>query len=257
METAPRERSQNDCNSEGDMTREALLGRTFVELADSLVDDFDVVDLLSLLADRCVDVLDVSAAGVILVSPAGDLKVVASSSEAMRILEVFEQQTDEGPCVDCVRTGQPVVSGSLERDAERWPRFAPKALAAGFASAQALPMRLRGTVIGAINMFQTSDGEMREADTAVAQAFADVATIAVLAHRAADDAQRLTDQLTLALNTRIVLEQAKGVVAEGANLDMEAAFARLRRHARNHNLRLTDVAADVASKALTLDGLDA
>jgi GAF domain-containing protein len=238
------------------MAREALLARTFVELADSLVDDFDVVDLLSLLADRCVDVLDVGAAGVILVNPGGDLKVVATSSAAMRFLEMFEQQADEGPCVDCVRTGEPVFSESLEQEADRWPRFAPKAVAAGFASVQALPMRLRGHVIGALNMFQADRGVMRDTDRAAAQAFADVATIAVLSHRAADDAQRLNDQLTVALNTRIVVEQAKGVIAEAANVDMEVAFERLRRHSRNHNLRLMDVAADVASKALPVESLD-
>jgi len=238
------------------MTRETLLARTFVELADSLVDDFDVVELLSLLTDRCIDVLDVGAAGVMLVSPSGDLKVIASSSEAMRVLEVFELQSDEGPCVDCVRTGQPIVSDDLADERERWPRFAPRALAAGFGSVHALPMRLRGTVIGALNMFQVSEGGMRDADTAAAQAFADVATIAVLAHRSADEAQRVNEQLSVALNTRIVVEQAKGVIAEAANVRMEAAFERLRRHARNHNLRLTELASDIATRSMPVDQLD-
>ncbi|HEV3227181.1 MAG TPA: GAF and ANTAR domain-containing protein, partial [Acidimicrobiales bacterium] len=152
--------------------------------------------------------------------------------------------------------GKPIVSARLDEEMTPWPRFAPRALAAGFSSVQALPMRLRGQVIGALNMFQTGDGELRDADRTAAQAFADVATIAVLAHRTADDAQRLNDQLTLALNTRIVVEQAKGVVAESVNVDMQAAFERLRRHARNHNLRLTDVAADITTKTLPVDRLD-
>ncbi len=238
------------------MTRESLLARTLVELADSLVEDFDVVDLLSLLADRCVDVLDVGAAGVMLVSPAGDLKVVASSSDAMHVLEVFELQSDDGPCIDCVRSGEPVVHDDLTGAGRRWPRFAPKAVAEGFAAVHALPMKLRGRVIGALNIFLTDQGAMRDADVQAAQALADVATIAVLSHRAASDAQRLNDQLTLALNTRIVIEQAKGVVAEGARIDMERAFERLRRHARNHNVRLTDLATEITTKAFRVDQLD-
>ncbi len=238
------------------MTRESLLARTLVELADSLVEDFDVVDLLSLLADRCVDVLDVGAAGVMLVSPAGDLKVVASSSDAMRVLEVFELQSDEGPCIDCVRSGEPIVNHDLDHPGDGWPRFAPKAVAAGFVAVHAIPMKLRGRVIGALNIFLTDHGAMRDADVQAAQALADVATIAVLTHRAARDSQRLNDQLTLALNTRIVIEQAKGVVAEGASTDMEHAFERLRRHARNHNLRLTDLATDITMKAFPVEELD-
>src|SRR5437588_6694697 len=134
------------------MTRETMLAQTLVELADTLVADFDVVDLLTLLADRCVDVLDVGAAGLMLASPDGDLRVMASSSETMRVLELFEVQAQEGPCLDCYRTGQPVANEDLEGD-NRWPSFAAEAIAAGFRSVHALPMRLRGTVIGAINLF--------------------------------------------------------------------------------------------------------
>ena len=143
------------------MTREALLARTFVELADTLVDDFDVVELLTRLADRCVDVLDVAAAGLMLVSPGGDLRVMASSSEAMRVLELFELQSQQGPCLDCYRTGQSVLNQDLATVNGRWPRFAAEALAAGFHSVHALPMRLRGTVIGALNLFQLGPGQMR------------------------------------------------------------------------------------------------
>ena len=239
------------------MPREALLARTLVELADTLVDDFDVVELLTLLADRCVEVLDVAAAGLMLASPDGDLRVMASSSEAMRVLELFELQADEGPCVDCYRTGEPDREPRPARTIDgRWPRFGPKAVEAGFRSVHALPMRLRGQTIGALNLFRVDEGPMRDADVVAAQALADVATIAILQHRAVHDAQVLNEQLTQALTDRIVIEQAKGVVAERAGLDMEQAFARLRRHARNHNLRLTDVAQAVSSKALPVASLD-
>jgi GAF domain-containing protein len=238
------------------MPREALLARTMVELADTLVDEFDVVELLTLLTDRCVEVLDVSAAGLILMAPEGDLRVMASSSEAMRVLELFELQSQEGPCMDCYRTGRPVVNQDLATVDGRWPRFAPEAIEAGFHSADALPMRLRGTVIGALNLFRAEPGALDDADIVAAQAFADVATIAVLQHRAAHEAQVVNEQLNHALNSRIIIEQAKGVLAERAGLDMEQAFARLRNHARNHNLRLVDVARDVISGALPAATLD-
>src|SRR3954469_13467240 len=137
----------------GVMTRETMLAKAFVELADSLVTDFDVVDLLTVLVDRCVDVLDVGAAGLMLVAPDGDLRVVVSSSEAMRILELFELQSQEGPCLDCYRSGQPVVNQDLATVDGRWPQFAPVALRAGFRSTHALPMRLRGTILGSLNLF--------------------------------------------------------------------------------------------------------
>jgi len=238
------------------MPREALLARTLVQLADSLVEDFDVVELLTLLADRCVDVIDVAAAGLMLVSADGSLRVVASSSEAVRVLEVFEAQAAEGPCVDCFRSGQPIVNHPLVEADGRWPRFGPKAVEAGFRSVHALPMRLRGKTIGALNLFRVDAGRIGDADVVAAQALADVATISILAQGAAADAQVLTEQLSQALNTRIVIEQAKGVVAERAGVDMEAAFKRLRGHARNHRLLLTDVARAVSTKALPVTALD-
>jgi GAF domain-containing protein len=237
------------------MARETVLARTLVELADTLVDEFDVVELLTLLTDRCVDVLDVAAAGLMLASPSGDLRVMASSSEAMRVLELFELQAQEGPCLDCYRSGQPVVNQDLATVNGRWPKFANEALAAGFRSVHALPMRLRGSVIGALNLFHVDPGEMREADVVAAQAFADVATIAVLQHRAVLEAQVVNDQLNYALNSRILIEQAKGVLSERAKLDMERSFALLRRYARNHNLRLVDVAQSVIDDAVSLDAL--
>lgn len=238
------------------MAREALLARTFVEMADSLVEDFDVVDLLSLLADRCVELTGAVAVGLMLASPDGVLRVLASSSEAMRVLEVFEAETEQGPCIDCYRDGAPVAEADLDRPNSRWPDFAPRAIAAGFLSVQALPMRLRRQTIGALNLYRRERGRLSEEDVVAAQALADVATIAILQHRAALDAQVVNQQLHQALNSRIVIEQAKGVVAESAAVDMDEAFARLRRHARNHSLRLADVAQAVTTRALPVSGLD-
>ena len=238
------------------MTRETMLARTLVELADTLVDDFDVVDLLTRLADGCVAVLDVDAAGIMLAGPDGHLRVMASSSEAMRVLELFEIQAQEGPCLDAHRTGAPVVNQDLAEVNSRWPRFAPEALAAGFSSVHALPMHLRGTVIGALNLFRAGAGAIGPPDVDIAQAFADVATIAILQHRAVLEAQVINEQLSHALNSRIVIEQAKGMVAERLDLDMERSFTVLRHHARNRNLRLADVAEAVIAGTLTAAELD-
>src|SRR2546421_513315 len=206
-----------------EMPREAMLARAMVQLADTLVADFDVVDLLTLLADRCVEVLDVRAAGLMLMGPDGDLKVMASSSEAMRVLELFELQASEGPCLDCFRTGRPVVNQDLATADSRWPDFAREALAAGFRAVHALPMRLRGNVLGALNLFHVEPGHMRPEDIDAAQALADVPTIAILQHRATLEAQTLNEQLNHALTSRIIIEQAKGMVAQREGLDMERA----------------------------------
>ena len=231
------------------MPREALLARTFVELADTLVDDFDVVDLLTLLADRCVEVLGVSAAGLMLLSPGGDLRVVASSSETMRVVELFELQAQEGPCLDCFRTGAAVLTQVLAAS-DRWPNFAPVAREAGFRSALALPMRLRGLVIGALNLFRSDDDDMDPSDIFAGQALADVATVAILQHRAVLEARIVNDQLTHALDSRVVIEQAKGMLAERAGLTVEAAFSTLRKYARSHNRRLADVATGLIDGTL-------
>jgi GAF domain-containing protein len=233
-----------------------MLARTLVQLADTLVADYDVIEVLTVLTDCCVDVLDVAAAGIMLAGPEGALRVMASSSEAMRVLELFEVQSQEGPCLDCYRTAQPVVNQDLATVNGRWPRFAAEALAAGFHSVHALPMRLRGAVIGALNLFRQTPGDLREADVEAAQALADVATIAILQHRASLEAQVINDQLNHALNSRIVIEQAKGMVAERLGVNMEQAFTTLRSHARNNNLRLVDVAQGVINGTLAAAALD-
>ena len=235
------------------MQHEPLLIQTLVELADSLVDDFDVVDLLTLLAGRCVEVLDVSAAGIVLATPSQELRVVASSDEAMRIVELFEVQSDEGPCIDCYRTGRPVLCRDLEDDPARWPSFAHTAIEAGFHSAYALPMRLRGTTIGALNLFRIATGELANSDVVAGQALADVATIAILQHRAGIAAHELTRQLQEALDSRVAVEQAKGVVSDRASVDTDEAFRRLRDYARSHSLLLAQVAADVVNGTLAVN----
>ena len=219
-----------------------LLSETFVELTDTMVAGFDVIDFLHVLTDRSVQLLDVSAAGLLLADPRGELRVVAASSEAARLLELFQLQSDQGPCLDCFRVGQPVDSGDLAAAAQRWPRFAPAAQQAGFAAVQALPMRLRDQVIGALNLFRASPGAIPPADVRVGQALADVATISLLHERSMRHSDTLNEQLQTALNSRVVIEQAKGKLAERLGLDMDQAFGLLRDFARNRNRRLSDLA---------------
>jgi GAF domain-containing protein len=227
------------------MSREAQLARTLVELADTLVDHFDVVELLTLLTDRCVEVLGASAAGILLVSDEGELGVVASSSEAMRVLELFELQCQEGPCLDCFHSGEPIVNQDVRAVNGRWPTFSTECLRVGFQSVHALPMRLRGTMIGALNLFQAHQGPLSDDNVAAAQAFADVATIAILQHRSAAAAQVMIEELRHALNSRVVIEQAKGVLAERTSIDVESAFGLMRWYARNNSLLLVEVAQRV------------
>ena len=232
------------------MTRETALIQTFVEIADTLVDDFDVVDLLTVLADRCVEVLDVDAAGLMIASADGELRVLGSSSNAMRLLELFEVQAQQGPCFEAYTTGAAVYGELGDSADDRWNEFASRAIEAGFRSVQALPMRLRGHTIGALNLFRHTSGPLDGPDLAAAQAFADVATIALRQQRAAAEATEVNQQLTNALNSRVAIEQAKGMVAERLVIDMENSFGCLRAYARNNNLRLVDVARDVIDGSL-------
>ncbi len=237
------------------MTRESLLIATLVELADNLVDNFDVIDVLTVLSNRCVDAIDVDAAGVMLSSPGGELAFLASSSESMRVLELFQIQSDQGPCIDCFRDGRAIVNYELSEADELWPLFTPRALAQGFRSVHCLPMRLRGRTIGALNLFRTTQGPLDDEDIVVAQGLADVATIAILQHRTNLDAQTLNGQLSIALNSRIIIEQAKGMVSQTVNCGMDDAFGHLRAHARNHNLGLTEVARRVVERELAIEDL--
>jgi transcriptional regulator with GAF, ATPase, and Fis domain len=223
---------------------ETQLADVFVEMADTLVDDFDVIDFLHTLSKRCVQVLGVSAAGLLLTDGLDTLQVVAASSEQTRLLELFQLQTDEGPCVDCFRSGEPTSVPDL-RETDRWPRFAVAAADAGFVAVHALPMRLRSDVIGALNLFDTTAGALDEARSRVGQALADVATIGLLQQRAIRRGDVLTEQLQVALNSRVLIEQAKGVLAERLGIDVAEAFQLLRKNARNRNVRLSDFAQAV------------
>jgi transcriptional regulator with GAF, ATPase, and Fis domain len=231
------------------------LAQVFVELADTLVDDFDVLEFLSMLVERCVELLDVTAAGVVLSDQRGGLRMAAASSEQARLVELFAIQADDGPCPECVRTGRPVSSADLTTEDARWPRFAPAALAAGFHAAHAVPMRLRRTVIGAVNLLNTDTGGIDPASVDLGQALADVATIGILQQRAIHDSGILADQLHTALNSRVVIEQAKGVLSAHGGLDMASAFTTLRGHARSSNLRLSELARMVAEGTADLDAI--
>ena len=233
------------------VTRERQLVETFVEVADTLVDDFDVIDFLHQLARRCVQLLDVDAAGIMLIDQRGNLHAAAASTENARLLELFELQTDAGPCVDSCRTGAAVVNADLTTNAARWPRFAEAAQASGFLAVHALPLRLRESVIGALNLFAADSRILTEDDVRVGQALADVATMSILSQRGIHQAELLAAQLQNALNSRITIEQAKGVLAERRQISVDEAFTLLRSHARNHNLRLSDVARDVAEGSTT------
>lgn len=237
------------------MARESILVATIVELADNLVDNYDVIDILTVMSGRCVQAIDADAAGVMLALPGGELQFVASSSESMRVLELFQIQANEGPCVDCYASGVAVIKPTLSEPDERWPRFTPLALAHGFRSVHCLPMRLRGRTIGALNLFRSSEGDLEESDVVVAQGLADVATIAILQHQTSLNSRMLNDQLSNALNSRIIIEQAKGMISQATTCDMDLAFAQLRSYARNHNERLTEVATRVVEGALAIDDL--
>ena len=219
-----------------------LLSATFVELTDTMVADFDVIDFLHVLTNRSVQLLDVSAAGLLLADPRGELRVVAASSEAARLLELFQLQNDQGPCLDCFRGGRPVTVADLNAEAQRWPRFTAAAQQAGFAAVQALPMRLREQVIGALNLFRATPGAFDPANVRVGQALADVATISLLHERSMRHSDTLNEQLQAALNSRVIIEQAKGKLAERLGIDTTEAFSILRSYARNRNLRLADLA---------------
>ncbi len=231
--------------------RESRLLQAFVQMADTLVDDYDVAELLHQLAEYCVRLLDAAAAGLLLSDQRGGLQVMASSSEQTRLLELFQIQANEGPCLDCVRTGEPVHAPDLTEMNGRWPSFAPEALREGFAAVHAIPLRLRHDTIGALNLFSTSPGPLPAADVEVARALADTATIGILQERAIHRGEILTEQLQTALNNRVAIEQAKGVLAYAVNLDMDRAFQALRTFSRNHNIRLTDIAHRLVTGTLT------
>lgn len=231
------------------VTQQRVVG-LLTELADTLVDDFDVIDFLHLLAERVIEVLDATAAGVMLADQDNTLQVLAASSEESKLVELFELQNDEGPCMDCFATGTAIANVPLAEAAHRWPGLYPALLANDFQTVYAFPLRLRGEVIGAMNVFSTGGPDASDDEVAIAQALADVATIGLLQHRALHARQVLAEQLQGALNSRVLIEQAKGMICERHGIGMDVAFIAMRAYARQNRKALSDVADAIISGGL-------
>jgi GAF domain-containing protein len=221
------------------------LTEVFVQVADTLVANFDLVDFLHDLTDHAAGVSGADAAGIVLTDHNGHLQFMAASNDAGRALELFQLQAHEGPCLDCFRARTPVVNADLASASEQWPQFAPRATAAGFQSVHAFPMRLRDDAIGALNLFGARPLHFAADEVGVVQALADVATIAILQQRGLARAEILTEQLQGALNSRILIEQAKGALAQREQITPGEAFDRLRSKARSERRPLLEVASDV------------
>lgn len=228
---------------------ERRLGEMFVELADTLVAGFDVIDLLHTLCERCVELLDVDAAGVLLADERGALALAAASTEQARMLELFQLQEEEGPSLDCFHGGIQMSCSDLGIAPQRWPRFTAAARERGFAAVTAVPMRLRDERLGAMNLFRATTGALEVEALMVAQALADMATIGILHERAFGGSELIVEQLQGALNSRTVIEQAKGVLAERGQISVGDAFTVLRRYARDHNRLLSQVARAVVDQS--------
>jgi transcriptional regulator with GAF, ATPase, and Fis domain len=230
--------------------RAVRIVRGFVKLADALVSDFDVVEMLDQLVRGCVELLDVDAAGILLLNQEGALEVAASSNGAARYMEIFQVQSESGPCVEVVRTGRPIVVTERAEIERRWPVFGRAVARVGYSAVYALPMRVRDETIGALNLFSTTPPRLDELDTEVTQALADAATIGIMQQRSITRATLLAEQLQLALNTRTAVEQAKGIVAEYGGVDVGTAFEAIRKFARSHRANLSSVAEQLVARTL-------
>jgi GAF domain-containing protein len=234
------------------LSREQKVSAAFVKVADTLIAGYDIVDLLQTLIEECADILDTDAGGLMLADLAGELQLIASTSESADLVEVLQLSAGAGPCVDCFVTGKPVTVGDIAATGEKWPAFKEAALGQGYRSVHATPLRLRGLVLGTMNLFSSKVGELNEADISVAQALADVATIGILQERTIHDSSILAEQLQRALQSRILIEQAKGAVAQIASISPDKAFAVLRTYARNNNLTLSLVCEGVLDRSLDI-----
>ena len=237
---------------EDPVRRADALAEAFVGLADTLVDDYDVIELLHRLTTYCVRLLPIDAAGILLSDQQGELRVLASSTEEARIVQQFAVDSGEGPGVDCFHESREVAVADLRDDGQRWPAFAENAEKAGFRAVNAVPLRLRAHTIGALTIFRVEPGLLTTEDIRIGQGLADMATISILHERALSQRNVVVDQLQFALTSRVIIEQAKGVLAERCRVDMTEAFTMLRKHARNNNLRLADVAKGVVAGTVDL-----
>ena len=233
-------------------SRDSRILQTFAMLADTMVDDYDVVDLLQLLVDACHEVLGISAAGILLADEEGDLQVVASTSEASRLVELMQLGAQAGPCIECYRTGAAVSVASIPSVSEEWGAFRDSATAHGFGATDAVPLRLRDTTIGALNLLREEEGPPDDFDVVAARAFADVATIGILHERSLRESELLASQLQQALQSRIVIEQAKGVVSFTNAVPIDDAFQIIRSYARRNQLPLSSVAARLVDRELRI-----
>jgi GAF domain-containing protein len=232
--------------------REARLVSTFAALTDTLTTDYDVLDLLQLLVETCAELFDVSEAGILLADSHGTLEVAASTSDSNRLVEVMQLSAEAGPCIESFTSGLAVSVPDIRNSPAEWSVFVETALGQGFLSAYALPMRLRDTTIGSLNLLRTGLGTLDDRDVVTAQAFADVATIGILQHRALEDSGRLNQQLQIALDSRVVIEQAKGVVASDLAIPVDEAFTLIRDHARSNRIALREVASMIVTRRLRL-----
>lgn len=232
-------------------SREARISAAFVAVADTLTTDYDMVDLLHTLVQECVGILDMHAGGLMLVDGAGELQLMTSTSEAANFVEIMQLNAAAGPCIDCFRTGKAVAVTDISVS-EGWPSFREAALGQGFKSVLATPMKLRGKIIGTMNLFGDVLGEVTARDAAVAQALADVATIGILQERVIRDGQLMEEQLHRALDSRVLIEQAKGVIANELSIGMESAFGLLRKYSRDHNLTIRSVAEQVSNREISV-----
>src|SRR3954454_3101943 len=214
--------------------REGSIVDAFVRLSDTLVADYDIIEFLQFLTQACVELTDVDEAAVMLASPSGHLQAVASSSERSRLLELFELQNQDGPCVDAYRTGEVIASTDLHREHDRWPTFAPQAVEVGFESVLSIPMRLRDDIIGALNLLRVHRGEVSDADARLLKALSDIATVGVLQERRITESLSTASGLQTALTSRIRIEQAKGILAERLDVSVDEAFEMLRSFSRNN-----------------------
>jgi GAF domain-containing protein len=239
------------------MNRESILLSTLMEITEKLVNDYDVIDVLTALSHRCVEAVGVDGAGVMLISSTSQPELIASSSEPIATLELFQIASNEGPSVDCIRNGRLITNEALSKTDDRWPMFAPRAIIQGFRAVHSLPMRLRGRTIGSLSLFRTTQGALAGADMVVARYLADVATISILQHHSTGDASTSDTQLRHAINSRVIIEQAVGMIRQATSCDKDVAFDRLQVLAGNRHEDLTVVATQIVGKVNSLNDLDA